>query len=213
MNKILTTTALASALAFGTFLAGNLAKAQDSGQSQPCVGYKCPGGGGQGTPGQRMKGPSEENQVAPRKRMKGPGQNNQVEDQSGDQTMIKRKKRMQGEPQNNENANVESRVRVGQNNWRFDPSREHRRRHRDATFRFYFGGYWYPEPYWEVYSVRPRYGVSCREGRDIVAERFNRVRILECNGATFTYIGRRAGDDYRIMLSARTGRIIDSELI
>lgn len=61
--------------------------------------------------------------------------------------------------------------------------------------------------------MRPRYRVSCGEGREIVAERFNRVRVVECNGGTYTYLGRSQGDTYRILVNARTGRIVGRALI
>ena len=218
MKYIFATTALASALAFGTFAAGNLAKAEDT-NAPPCVGEQCPQGGGMKGGGEQMpgmKGSGEENQGGYKKRLRGTGQNNQVEDQSGDDQVMPRKKRLKAQGNDNDDVdvNVQGRVNVGQGDkWRFDPSQHHRRRHRDATFRFYLDGFWYEQPYWEVYSVRTRYGVSCGQGRAIVSERFNRVRVVECNGGTYTYLGRRQGDTYRILLNARTGRIIDRELI
>ena len=218
MKYIFATTALASALAFGTFAAGNLAKAEDT-NAPPCVGEQCPQGGGMKVGGEQMpgiKGSGEENQGGYKKRLRGTGQNNQVEDQSGDDQGMPRKKRLKAQGNDNDDVdvNVQGRVKVGQGDkWRFDPSQHHRRRHRDATFRFYLDGFWYERPYWEIYSVRTRYGVSCGQGRAIVAERFNRVRVVECNGGTYTYLGRRQGDTYRILLNARTGRIIDRELI
>ena len=102
-----------------------------------------------------------------------------------------------------------ARVKVETQSWRFDSNRHERRRHRDHQFRFHFGGFWYPQPYWLHYGlVNPR--LSCGEGRAIVRDRgFNRVRILECQGRTFTYLGRRHGDTYRILVNSRTGRIAD----
>lgn len=218
MKAFLTTTALAAAVAVGSF-AGTAVRAQDN---QPCVGEQCPGGKGGPSPGQMM----------PKKRMNVPEQNNQNNEmqggqkmpqgsQTGDQTndqVMPRKKRVQNaQPNDNNNMNANGR-RVGENRkWRFDPNRERRRNHKDSTFRFYFGGFWYPEPYWTYYGSDygpgPRYRISCGEGRSIVAERYNRVRVLECNGGTYTYVGRRAGDDYRILLNARTGRIVGRALI
>ena len=101
---------------------------------------------------------------------------------------------------------------TNQANWTFDPNRQHRRHHRDATFRFYFGGWWYPQPYWQegYYTIGTYgYGISCGQGLRIVAERFNRVRVVECRGRAFTYLGRRHGNDFQIVLSSRSGRIID----
>ncbi len=100
--------------------------------------------------------------------------------------------------------------------WKFDPNRHERRRHRDRRFRFFFGGFWYPEPYWDEFYgyydddyIGP-YGVSCREGAEIVAERFYRVRILDCHGSVFAYLGLRYGQTFEIELSSLTGRILNA---
>ena len=207
MRGIFTTTALASALLLGTLATATTGKAQDAQPTtKECMGENCPGGAMQGggdqtVPKKRMRPPQQNDQM----------QNNQVEDQSGGQVMP-RKKRM-GSQQNNTDVNVRTRTKVGEGGWRFDPNRQQRRDRKSATFRFYYGGYWYPEPYWEVYGVRPRYRISCGEGRSIVAERFNRVRVVACNGGTYVYLGRRQGDTYRILLNARTGRIVGRTLI
>lgn len=102
--------------------------------------------------------------------------------------------------------------------WHYDPHHHQRRNHRDSHFRFYFGGFWYPEPYWDepdyyYDDYSDPYGVSCREGADIVAERFARVRVLDCNGRVYTYLGRRYGMTYEIVVSPRTGRILDAHEI
>jgi hypothetical protein len=105
-------------------------------------------------------------------------------------------------------------IRVETNKkWKFDSNRHERRRHKDDRFRFHFGGFWYPSPYWLGYGlvVNPR--LSCAEGRAIVDVRFNRVRAIECRGATYTYLGRRHGDDFKVMLNARTGRIVDVDRV
>jgi hypothetical protein len=96
-----------------------------------------------------------------------------------------------------------------QSKWRFDSNRHERRRHKNDRFRFHFGGFWYPQPYWLGYGlVVPR--LSCGEGRAIVRDRgFRRVRTLECQGRTYTYLGHRRGDAYRILVNSRTGRIAD----
>ena len=106
--------------------------------------------------------------------------------------------------------NARSKVET-QSNWRFDSNRHERRRHRDDRFRFHFGGFWYPQPYWQGYGlVGAPYRIGCAEGRSIVRDRgFYRVRTLECQGRTFTYIGRRHGDTFRVILNSRTGRIVD----
>ena len=197
MNKLLTASALAALLAVGGLYASERVSAQDN---QPCVGENCPApdqGGGK----KRMKNIDQNNQV---------DQNNQEDGQPADQTM-RRKKRAQGSGNNNVDVDVNADVQVGTQksmrhaDWKYEPGRHHRRRHRDATFRFYFGGYWYQQPYWEVYSVR--YGVSCGQGRAIVSERFNRVRVVECNGRTYTFEATRRGRDVTVFVNSRTGAV------
>lgn len=215
MTRFLTTTTLATALVLGTLGAGS-ALAQDA---QPpgkeCVGEQCPNGamGGkkeaipeQAVPRKRLKAPEQGDQMQGNQKMP---EGNQAEDQDN---QVMRKKRVRSSQQNDD-VDVKARVRVGEGKWRFDPNRHERRRSKSASFRFYYGGYWYAQPYWEVYSVGPRYRISCGEGRGIVAERFNRVRVVECNGGTYTYLGRRSGDTYRILLNARSGRIVGRTLI
>jgi hypothetical protein len=51
--------------------------------------------------------------------------------------------------------------------------------------------------------------ISCGDGRAIVAKRFNGVRTIKCKGdGAYTYIGRRKGVSFRILLDRHTGRII-----
>jgi hypothetical protein len=217
MKSFLTTTTLATAFILGT-LGASSAVAQDAQPpAKECVGDQCPDGamGGkreavpeQAVPRKRLKAPEDYDQMQGKRKMP---QGNQAEDQKNDQVMPRKKRVQSG--QQDDDVDVRSRVRVGEGKWRFDPNRHERRRSKSATFRFYFGGYWYPQPYWDVYSVGPRYRISCGEGRGIVAERFNRVRVVECNGGTYTYLGRRSGDTYRILLNARTGRIVGRTLI
>lgn len=106
------------------------------------------------------------------------------------------------------------RVKHSEVDWKFDANRHERRRHKDDKFRFYFGGFWYPMPYWQGYGlvINPR--VSCGEGRAIVRDHgFRRVRTMECRGRTFTYLGRRHGDTFKVLVSSRTGRIVDVDPI
>jgi len=56
-------------------------------------------------------------------------------------------------------------------------------------------------------SVEPD-RISCADGRAIVAKRFNRVRVAECKGGTYTYFGQRNGATFRILVDRRTGRVI-----
>lgn len=50
--------------------------------------------------------------------------------------------------------------------------------------------------------------ISCGAGRSIVARRFNRVRVIECKGGTYTYIGRRNGASFKVLVDRRTGRVV-----
>lgn len=220
MKGFFTSTALASLLVAGGLLISTPASAQDN---QPCVGENCPAPdmqGDQAPAKKRMKDVDQNNQgteepgdqpTTGKKRMQGSTNENEMQD---GQT-VPRKKRAQGTQQNTDvdvDVDVGSQQRVRRGDWRFNPNEHQRRRSKSATFRFYLDGYWYPQPYWQVVGVRPG-RVSCGEGRAIVAERFNRVRVVECNGGTYTYLGRRQGDTYRIMLNARTGRIVGRALI
>ena len=107
------------------------------------------------------------------------------------------------------------RMKQAESDWKYDSNRHKRRRHKDDEFRFYFGGFWYPQPYWQGYGlVGVPYRIGCAEGRSIVRDRgFNRVRTLECQGRTFTYVGRRHGDTFNVVVSSRTGRIVDVDPI
>jgi hypothetical protein len=112
----------------------------------------------------------------------------------------------------------QKRKHYAERKWQFDPNRHERRRYRDKRFHFFFGGFWYPEPYWdEFYGYYDDYieshGVSCQEGAEIVAERFYRVRIIDCYGGVFTYRGLRYGATFEIELSALTGTILNAHEI
>ncbi len=222
MKAILSTTALASMIVVSGLFVTTPSFAQDN---QPCVGENCPGSNmpDQGGGKKRLKGIDQNEQIdnqnestdQPRKKR---AQGAEQENNEGDVGQLQRKKRARASQQDNDvDVNVDADVRVGtqqnarRGDWKFDSNRHQRRRSKDATFRFYFGGYYYPQPYWEVYSVGGR--VSCGEGRAIVAARFNRVRVVECRGGTYTYLGRRHGDTYRVLLNSRTGRIVGRALI
>jgi hypothetical protein len=218
MKSLLLTTALGSAIVCGSLLSAGFASAQDGTDSaQPCVGESCPKPDMKKAPDQDDMNQGDMNQGGTKKQRKNVDQSNQMNDQTegtSDGTM-KRKKKTQNSQ--NTDVDVDVDVRTGSSqrtrnaNWQFDSGKHQRRRSKNSIFRFYYGGYYYPQPYWEVYSVSGR--VSCGEGRAIVAERFNRVRVVECRGPTYTYLGRRQGDTYRIILNARTGRIIGRALI
>jgi hypothetical protein len=116
------------------------------------------------------------------------------------------------QPKDSAGAKVET--QHVQKKWKFNKNRHERRHRKDDRFRFYFGGFWHPQPYWLGYGFPVNQRVSCGEGRAIVDARgFNRVRTLECRGAAYTYLGRRHGDDFKVVLNARTGRIIDVDRV
>ncbi len=55
-------------------------------------------------------------------------------------------------------------------------------------------------------------GVSCREGRRIVASRgFRDVRPVDCGSRTLVYTARQRGEPVEITVSARDGRIVSVE--
>jgi hypothetical protein len=132
------------------------------------------------------------------------------DDQSDEEDQVYTKKRriqVDEEDQGQIQQSDEPR-RHAQSDWQFDPKKHRRHRHRSDDFRFELGGYWYPEPYW-TYGIRS-YRIGCGEGRAIVRNHgFYRVRPVECDGRTYTYIGRRHGETFQVLLSARSGRIID----
>jgi len=54
----------------------------------------------------------------------------------------------------------------------------------------------------------------CNRGRALLSGRgFDRLRPVDCDGPTFTYLGRRDGVSFRIRLNPRTGRILGLEPI
>jgi hypothetical protein len=98
--------------------------------------------------------------------------------------------------------------RHAQSDWQFDPNKHQRRRERSDRYRFELGGYWYPQPYWSI-GIGPS-RIGCGEGRAIVRDHgFYRVRTVECYGRAYTYVGRRHGETFQVLVSARSGRIID----
>lgn len=149
------------------------------------------------------------NQIAPTYK-----RNQQQQDNQGGQGYQDNK--YNGDGQANDNQ-PNYKHKEAQNDWKFDSKKHHRSRHRDNDFRFEFGGYWYPQPYWlygndyGLYGAPGySYGVSCVAGRNIVRNHgFYAVRTVECNGRTFTYLGRRHGDAFQVLVSSRSGRIVD----
>jgi len=59
---------------------------------------------------------------------------------------------------------------------------------------------------------RPAYRddrISCRTGRRIVDRSgYNRVRVIECNGDTYTYAAKRGSKHYRVRVDAFDGVIV-----
>lgn len=151
----------------------------------------------------------EGTQMKKKKRM-GTQENGNVQTRTSEETVTRKKRRVGVQTENDVNVGVNT---GGSRMWRFDPTHERRSHSRSATFRFYYEGWYYPEPYWTHVRVGYGYGISCGQGRAIVAERFNRVRVIECRGPIYTYFGRRAGDSFRIMVNARNGRIVGRDLI
>jgi len=233
MTRLVKVTLFASALALAGLGASSFAAADQL--PPPCIDC-VPGGGGPHNGGndQNGGGPGRHSPQGERPQgQNGPDQGNGprhwhrpdnqqgVGDNGPDQVMPRHARKYypedQSKPGGDENAeNDQKRTHHADRNWQFDPNRHERRHHKDNRFRFYFGGYWYPEPYWDepyYYDDYDPYRVSCREGAEIVAERFARVRILDCDGRVYAYLGRRYGETFRILLSSRTGRILDAQEI
>lgn len=115
------------------------------------------------------------------------------------------------------------RVRQAQSKdgWRYDRDRHRRKRNRDTNFRFYFNGFFYPEPYWlndgyigSPYRRRGIARIGCAEGREIVADRgYRRVRTVECSGRVYTYTASRNGRLFRFQVDARDGDVISRRAI
>jgi hypothetical protein len=205
MNYLMRSATIVSTVALLTFGTAGLASAQykKSGQNECADPQNCPS--------EQIQRSDEDEQGTGKRRKK--VDQTDAEDQQADE-QSRRKRRVQeteGEEQVSEEPTVRrKRSSQAQSDWKFDSKRHDRRRKRDDRYRFEFGGFWYPEPYWwyDFDYGRP-YRISCREGRDILLDRgFRRVRTVECQGRTFTYLGRRGGDIYRVLVSSRTGRIV-----
>jgi len=236
MTRLVKLTIFASALALASLGASSFAAA-DNKLPPPCI--ECVPGGGGGPPngnGQNQGNSGRHHQQAEPNDQNGPDQDNgplhwhrpdnqQGIGDNGPYQDVPRHTRKyhpddQFKPGGNEEAGSDQKRTYHSNHkWVYDPHRHQRRHHKDNKFRFYFGGYWYPEPYWDepYYSYDDDYdepyGVSCREGAEIVSERFARVRILDCGGRVYTYLGRRYGETFEIVVSPRTGRILDAHEI
>jgi hypothetical protein len=146
-------------------------------------------------------------------RTKNKGDNDAVQKKDDDKGST-RKSRAQRDDDNNKIDNNRGNRRQA-SNWKYDPQRNHRSRNKDSRYRFYLGGYYYDQPYWDSPSIELSLGngrVSCGEGQRIVNDSgFNPVRTVECSGRTFTYTGRRDGDTFRVTLNSRNGRIVSAK--
>jgi len=71
----------------------------------------------------------------------------------------------------------------------------------------------YHKPATQVH-VKMHNRIACADGRSIVRDHgYNRVRPLDCRGGTFAYLGHRHGSSFRVLVSARTGRILQAKTI
>lgn len=190
---------------------------QDPGPTKQLDQPNFPDGSDQGVPSRRVRkfqpdnqpGFADDNgqdQFVPRRRGKKFDPDNQFQPGNG--------------PDNDVVTNKHYRKWDGNKRWRYDSNRHQRRHSRDNRFRYYFDGFWYAQPYWDqpddYYDDGDdydSYGVSCREGARIVSRRFLRVRIVDCDGRIYTYLGKRRGYTFEIKLNSRTGRIVDAERI
>jgi hypothetical protein len=192
MNSLVKHASMVSAVAllsFGSAGAVNAQSNQSGDKSDYCIQNpdRC---------GPQMDGSDEEDGSRRRKR-------DQSEDQSD-----------RSDQSRDEEFDQPRKAKQAQSDWKYDSNRHKRRRSKDDEFRFYFGGFWYPQPYWQGYGYQSPYRIGCAEGRAIVRDRgYYRVRTVECEGRTFTYLGRRHGDTFRVTVSSRTGRIVDVDRI
>jgi hypothetical protein len=115
----------------------------------------------------------------------------------------------QQQPASKEQAAASTKPMHARLDWKFDPTKEQRSRHHSDRFRFAYGGYWYPEPYW-LRGLKVGHRIGCDDGRAILRDRgFYQIKPVECRGGTYTYFGHRHGEDFRVLLSSRSGRIVN----
>lgn len=73
-------------------------------------------------------------------------------------------------------------------------------------WRYYDGYGWYD--YGRYGDFRHRNRISCGEARRIVDRRYDRVRVRECNGRTYTFTAEnRRGKRVIIYVNSRTGAV------
>jgi hypothetical protein len=137
---------------------------------------------------------------------------NDSEQQADDQP-IRRRRHLQDELSSDgqvaEQPSFKRREAENQADWKFDYKKHKRRHKKDDHFRFSFGGWWYPEPYWYGHGFYRPYRISCFEGREALLDRgFYRIRTIECSGKAYTYFGKRRGGTFEVLVSSRSGRIL-----
>ncbi|MFO0990953.1 MAG: hypothetical protein U1E67_03360 [Hyphomicrobiales bacterium] len=114
-------------------------------------------------------------------------------------------------PQDNtwDNGDGSNNASQANNAWRYDPNKHKRNKYKDQRYKYYYGGYWYLEPYWTLPGFG--YRLSCGEGREIVRDSgFYRVRMMDCEGRYYAYAGVRRGIPFRIVVSSRSGEIVSA---
>ena len=76
-------------------------------------------------------------------------------------------------------------------------------------WRYYDGYGWYDYRRWGDFRRHHRNDrLSCREARRLVDRRFDRVRVVECNGRTYTFRAEnRRGRKVTVYVNSRTGDI------
>ncbi len=76
-------------------------------------------------------------------------------------------------------------------------------------WRYYDGYGWYDYGRWGDFRRHHRSDrLSCREARRLVDRRFDRVRVVECNGRTYTFRAEnRRGKRVTVYVNSRTGAI------
>lgn len=110
--------------------------------------------------------------------------------------------------------NVNVTVTKSDDDWKYDSHRHRRLDHRDAEYRYYRSGFWYPQPYWLGYAAASDDRLSCWDGGAAVRDRgFYRVKPIDCRGRTFTYLAHRRGETFKVIVSARSGRIVEIDPI
>lgn len=74
------------------------------------------------------------------------------------------------------------------------------------NWRYYDGYGWYDYGRYGEFHRRDRNRLSCNEARRLVDRRYDRVRVRECNGSTYTFRAEtRRGARVIVYVNARTG--------